>query len=471
MARNINKFSIIFTTFLFPLSGKAYFLAAPDTVPVAPAHHAEALLPDLGSTSVPAERETKNKFSTLVNSLGQSLKNSNQDTISQRKDSEWLVSGLRDSVTSEVNNTGQNLLSALGHAQLAINVNNQGKFTGSTGSLLTPWYAQPTFLTYSQLSINQSTLGTLGSAGIGQRFSNDQWLFGYHAFLDHLFATQQQRESFGLELWNHFLRLSANYYAPLDGWRARSLSQEQRLARGYDISSQSYLPFYQQMGITFNWQQYLGENIDQFNNGNLQNDPRSMSVGVTFTPLPLVTFTAAHKMGTGGVSQDLFGLNINYHFGQSLAKQLSPSALSDVRSLYGSRYDIVTRNRLPVMSYRKKAQSLSVFLATPPWQLNSGDSVDLIVQITPKKAIKSLSWQGDTRQLSLTPPQDSNGLTGWTIILPAWNDQPGASNQYHLAVKVDDGKQQVISNTITLSPQRPINNHYFTIGAEDPSQD
>ena len=420
-------------------------------------------LPDLGS-SQSSNSQSDQRLTDIVTSLGKSLQNSDDETSTGRSASEWAFNHLRDKLTQKVDSTGEHILSPFGQANLSLNVDMEGKFTGSTGSLFTPISDNGQRLTFSQLSVNQSTLGTVGSAGLGQRFSNNQWLFGYNAFLDQLFTNNQQRGSIGTELWSHYLRFSANYYTPLSGWRNTSATQSQRMARGYDITSQGYLPFYQQLGVTVSWQQYLGEDIDIFNDGNYYNNPRSMSVGLTYTPIPLVTVSASHKEGSGGSSQDVFGLNLNYHFGQSLSQQLSPFAVAEARSLFGSRYDVVTRSNLPVMSYRKR-RTFSVYLATPPWQLNAGDSITLVVQATPNKSIKHVEWQGDTRLLSLTPPANTQQLTGWTIILPAWDDNPGAKNEYHLAVTVDNGKKKATSNTITLKSEPPAQQpDYFNRG-------
>ena len=420
-------------------------------------------LPDLGS-SQSSNSQSDQRLTDIATSLGKSLQNSDDETSTGRSASEWAFNHLRDKLTQKVDSTGEHILSPFGQANLSLNVDMEGKFTGSTGSLFTPFSDNGQRLTFSQLSVNQSTLGTVGSAGLGQRFSNNQWLFGYNAFLDQLFTNNQQRGSIGTELWSHYLRFSANYYTPLSGWRNTSATQSQRMARGYDITSQGYLPFYQQLGMTVSWQQYLGEGIDIFNDGNYYNNPRSMSVGLTYTPIPLVTVSASHKEGSGGTSQDVFGLNLNYHFGQSLSQQLSPFAVAEARSLFGSRYDVVTRSNLPVMSYRKR-QTFSVYLATPPWQLNAGDSITLVVQATPNKSIKHVEWQGDTRQLSLTPPANTQQLTGWTIILPAWDNTPGAKNEYHLAVTVDNGKNRATSNTITLKSEPPAQQpDYFNQG-------
>lgn len=176
---------------------------------------------------------------------------------------------------------------------------------------------------------------------------------------------------------------------------------------------------------------------------------------MTYTPIPLVTFSASHKSGTGGESQDLFGLKFNYRFGESLRAQLSPDNVADAHSLRGSRFDTATRNNNPVLSYRHRSH-LSVFLATPPWQLSAGESLMLKLQVSSDKNIREIHWQGDTRALSLTPPANPTDLQGWSIIMPAWSNESGDSNEYHLAVTVVTASDTVTSNTITLKLTPPL---------------
>lgn len=81
-----------------------------------------------------------------------------------------------------------------------------------------------------------------------------------------------------------------------------------------------------------------------------------------------MTLTAGHKQGESGVSQNNLGLKLNYRFGVPLVKQLSASEVAATRSLRGSRYDSPERDNLPVMEFRQ-SKTLSVYLATPPWDL------------------------------------------------------------------------------------------------------
>ncbi|MEN1550948.1 inverse autotransporter beta domain-containing protein, partial [Pseudomonas aeruginosa] len=89
-------------------------------------------------------------------------------------------------------------------------------------------------------------------------------------------------------------------------------------------------------------------------------------------------------------------------FGVPLKKQLSAGEVAESQSLRGSRYDNPQRNNLPTLEYRQR-KTLTVFLATPPWDLKPGETVPLKLQIRSRYGIRQLIWQGDTQILSLTP--------------------------------------------------------------------
>ncbi|MEN1226646.1 hypothetical protein AAIH20_36870, partial [Pseudomonas aeruginosa] len=89
------------------------------------------------------------------------------------------------------------------------------------------------------------------------------------------------------------------------------------------------------------------------------------------------------------------------------------------QSLRGSRYDNPQRNNLPTLEYRQR-KTLTVFLATPPWDLKPGETVPLKLQIRSRYGIRQLIWQGDTQILSLTPGAQANSEEGWTLIMPDW---------------------------------------------------
>lgn len=396
------------------------------------------------------------KLATIAKSIGEASQNSSDETSLGQQAGIWAFNHFRDEVANRVVDEGQSLLSPYGQAQIDFNVDMDGNFTGSGASLLTPWVDRYQYLTFSQVGLHQTDDGLIGNAGLGQRWVAGNWLLGYNGFVDRMFSSGLQRASLGTEAWTDYLRFSANYYTPLSGWHNRNPFQQQRLARGYDFTTQGYLPFYRQLGVSVSWQQYLGNNVDLFNSGNRYHNPSALTLGLSYTPVPLVTVSASHKTSSEGESQDQLGLRLNYRFGVALSQQLSPDNVAATRSLRGSRYDTVTRSSTPVLEFRQR-KTLSVFLATPPWQLNPGESLPLKLQIRSANPISKVSWQGDTQALSLTPGANPNDPQGWSIIMPAWDSSPGASNRYRLSVTLEDSKQnRVTSNWITLQLQAPV---------------
>lgn len=411
-------------------------------------------LPSLGGDAS-SEDAFSTRLAQIAKSIGEASNNASDASFGQQA-GVWAFNHLRDEVTERLVDEGQSLLSPYGTAQLSLQVDMEGNFIGSGGQLLTPWQDNYQYLTFSQLGVTQTDDGLMGNAGLGQRWVAGNWLLGYNALVDRQLDSGLQRASLGTEAWSDFLRLSANYYAPLGSWRNSSTSQQNRMARGYDITSQGYLPFYRQLGVSVTWEQYLGDRVDLFNNGSLEKNPVAVKVGVNYTPVPLLTFTASHKEGESSQSQDQLGMRINYRPGVALSKQLSADNVAEARSLRGSRYDLVERNTTPVLEFRQR-KDLSVFLATPPWQLQSGETLTLKLQIRAVNRITAVSWQGDTQALSLTPPANNTNPHGWSVIMPQWDSNPGASNQYRLSVTLEDEKQQrVTSNWITLQVTPPM---------------
>ncbi|WP_202300489.1 YchO/YchP family invasin [Dryocola clanedunensis] len=361
---------------------------------------------------------------------------------------------IRDALTDKVADEAESLLSPWGKANLNLLVDQHGSWNGSSGSFFSPWEDNNRYLTWSQIGFTQQEDGMTGNIGVGQRWVAGNWLLGYNTFYDSQLSNHLRRAGVGAEAWGEYLRLSANYYHPLNGWQDDTETLEQRLARGYDITAQAWLPFYRHINTSLSLEQYFGDSVDLFNSGTGYRNPLAVTMGLSYTPVPLVTFTAQHKQGENGVGQDNLGLKLNYRMGVPLAKQLSSAEVATTSSLRGSRYDSVERSHLPVMEYRQR-KTLSVFLATPPWELHPGETVELKLQVRAHNAIRNISWQGDTQVLSLTPPANNHSTDGWSVIMPA--SQDGEAGEYHLSVTLEDDKgQKVTSNWITLKQVEPL---------------
>ncbi|CAM6553964.1 YchO/YchP family invasin [Citrobacter freundii] len=402
-------------------------------------------------------------FAEMVKAFGEaSMTDNGLDTGEQAK--QFAFGQVRDRVSEQVNQQLESWLSPWGNASVGLQVDNEGSFTGSRGSWFIPWQDNQRYLTWSQLGLTQQDGGLVSNTGIGQRWVRDGWLLGYNTFYDNLLDENLPRGGVGAEAWGEYLRLSANYYQPLSSWQDRFATQEQRMARGYDLTAQMRMPFYQHLNTSVSVEQYFGDQVDLFHSGTGYHNPVAVNLGLSYTPVPLITVTAQHKQGENGVSQNNLGLTLNYRFGVPLKKQLMVSEVANSRSLRGSRYDDPQRNNLPTLEYRQR-KTLSVFLATPPWDLKPGETVALKVQVRSLHGIRRLAWQGDTQALSLTAGSNSRSAQGWTIIMPKWDNREGATNRWRLSVVVEDEQgQRVSSNEITLSLTEP----FITVSENDP---
>lgn len=410
-------------------------------------------LPDLGLA--PESHEGEKHFAEMVKAFGEaSMTDNGLDTGEQAR--QFAFGQMRDAVSEEVNQHLESWLSPWGNASVNIQVDNEGDFNGSRGSWFVPWQDNTHYLTWSQLGLTRQDDGLVSNVGIGQRWVRDGWLLGYNTFYDNLLDENLQRGGLGAEAWGEYLRLSANYYQPFASWRSHTQTQEQRMARGYDVTAEMRLPFYENLNTRVSVEQYFGDSVDLFDSGTGYHNPLAVKLGLSYTPVPLVTVTAQHKQGESGVSQNNLGLNLNYRFGVPLKKQLAASEVAQSKSLRGSRYDAPQRNSLPTIEYRQR-KTLSVFLATPPWDLHSGDTVPLKLQVRSVHGIRHITWQGDTQALSLTAGAKANSIDGWTVIMPAWDNREGAENRWRLSVVIEDEKgQRVSSSEITLSLTEPF---------------
>ncbi|OON41281.1 invasin [Izhakiella australiensis] len=414
-------------------------------------------LPDLGSDNSPTGNRWLKRIAEAARSISEASKSGDSNSSFGDEAGQWAFEHFRNEVAKKAENEGQHLLSPYGTANISLLVDNHGRFNGTSASLLTPLADRQQQLTFSQIGLEQTDVGLMGNAGLGQRWMTRNWMFGYNAFLDQLMDENMRRASLGAEAWGDFLHFSANYYQPVSGWRNSSDNLQMQMARGYDITTKGYLPFYRQLGVSITWERYLGNNVDLFNSGNTYSNPSAIELGISYTPVPLFTFTASHSEGEKGESQDQFGLKMTWRPGVALSQQLSADNVALAHSLLGSRYDAVERSDQPVMAFRQR-KTLSVFLATPPWQVQPGENLPLKLQVRHTNAIHALSWQGDTQSLSLTPPANNASPDGWSIIIPPWDNSPGASNEYRLSVTVEDSQQQrVTSNWVTLKLDPPVN--------------
>lgn len=411
-------------------------------------------LPELGmgNDPIPKNDSTPMKMAGKAQNVGAQNWNSMTGDQVKNQAENWAKNQAKAKVVDPLRQQAQEMLGKFGKAQVNLTVDDDGSMNRSSFSLFTPWYENDAMVAFSQAGVHDQEGRTIGNLGAGVRFDQGTWLAGANTFLDQDISRSHSRLGMGLEMWAENAKLASNYYHPLTGWKDSKDFDDylERPARGFDVRFQGYMPAYQHIGVSTVYEKYYGDEVALFGKDNLQKNPHAVTVGLDYTPFPLATVKVQHKMGSEGKNESQVELQLSYQLGTPLSKQLDPGNVSAMRSLMGSRYDLVDRNYDIVLEYKEK-NTLALDLAAVPTTLLEGDIYMMQPLVRSKHTITSVTWNGDTVPLLLVPTAGLNNPQGWQVTLPAWDATPGASNRYTLSVTILDEKgHQATSNEVEI---------------------
>lgn len=414
-------------------------------------------LPELGMGNDPVSKDAPSEAEMKVAAAAQSLGGQDWNTMTgdraKNQAENWATGQAKSRVLTPVQQQAQDLLGKFGKAQVSLSVDDHGDLSKSAASLFTPWYETDDLVTFSQIGVHDQDGRTIGNVGLGLRWDRENWLLGYNTFIDQDISRNHTRLGLGLELWADYTKLATNYYHPLSSWKdSRDFDDYlERPAKGFDVRFQGYLPVYPHLGASAVYEQYFGNEVALFGKDNLQSDPHAVTLGVDYTPVPLVTLKASHKQGQEGKKEAQVDLQLNYQIGTALDKQLDPENVNAMRTLRGSRYDLVDRNYDIVLEYKEKSGLLEVDLAAVPTSLLEGDTYLMQPLVKNKYTLTQVTWNGDVVPLSIIPTAGVLNPQGWQITLPAWSSVPTATNRYQLSVTLRDEKgREATSNPVDI---------------------
>ncbi|PHI29020.1 inverse autotransporter beta domain-containing protein [Budvicia aquatica] len=414
-------------------------------------------LPELGMGNDPIAKDTPSEAEMKVAAAAQSLGGQDWNTMTgdraKNQAENWATGQAKSQVMTPVQQQAQDLLGKFGKAQVNLSVDDNGDFSKSSALLFTPWYENDSLVAFSQVGVHDQDGRTIGNIGAGIRWDQENYLAGYNTFIDQDISRNHTRLGLGLELWADYTKLATNYYHPLSRWKDSRDFEDylERPAKGFDVRFQGYLPVYPHLGTSAVYEQYFGNEVALFGKDNLQSDPHAVTLGVDYTPVPLVTLKASHKQGQQGNKEAQVDLQLNYQLGTALGKQLDPENVNAMRTLRGSRYDLVDRNYDIVLEYKEKTGLLEVDLAAVPAPLLEGDTYLMQPLVKNKYAITQVTWNGDVVPLSIIPTAGALNPQGWQITLPAWGSAPGDTNRYQLSVTLRDEKgREATSNPVDI---------------------
>ncbi len=371
----------------------------------------------------------------------------------------------RSAVTNEINASSQQWLNQFGTARVQLNVDSDFKLDNSALDLLVPLKDSESSLLFTQLGVRNKDSRNTVNIGAGIRQYQGDWMYGANTFFDNDLTGKNRRVGVGAEVATDYLKFSANTYFGLTGWhQSRDFSSyDERPADGFDIRTEAYLPAYPQLGGKLMYEKYRGDEVALFGKDDRQKDPHAVTLGVNYTPVPLVTIGAEHREGKGNNNNTSVNVQLNYRMGQPWNDQIDQSAVAANRTLAGSRYDLVERNNNIVLDYKK--QELIHLVLPDRISGSGGGAITLTAQVRAKYGFSRIEWDatplenagGSTSpltqsSLSVTLPFYQHILrtsNTHTISAVAYDAQGNASNRAVTSIEVTRPETMVISHLAT----------------------
>ncbi|MDC9623866.1 inverse autotransporter beta domain-containing protein [Xenorhabdus sp. XENO-7] len=396
-------------------------------------------------TSHPYSKETQDtpEFDAqnfIVNNLqtmSQVLSSSPSELKTQA--TSYALGKLNSTLLSET----QKWLSQFGTVSINFGLDRDWKLKNHSLDFLLPLYDNKAdWLFFSQLGYRNKDSRNTMNIGLGGRYFYRNWMYGLNTFYDYDITGKNRRIGLGSEIWGDYIKLSANAYHRLSDWQnSRNFDYYyERPANGYDINSEFYLPFYPNLGAKLSYEKYFGDSVTLFNRDTKQKNPSLAKIGLTYTPIPLFTIGVDYKQGESGRTETQFLANLNYRFGTPISTQLDHNNVASMRTLAGSRYDLVERNNNIVLEH-KKIEEIEL-LAVEPILGYGHQEIKISIPVRSHKNIKQTSWKvADKAFEQYNGKFSSDSGKDITVTLPSY--QEAHKQDYILDISITDNQERI----------------------------
>ena len=311
-------------------------------------------LPSLGSDNMASGNDNERVIAKYSKTIG--------TLLSQKKRTQKLSDSIQDHALNQAANKAtkeiESWLSKAGNAKLRIDINKKLSIKNSQLDWLIPWYDEPDTVLFAQHSIHRVDGRLQINNGIGVRLFNKKSTTGINAFIDHDLSHYHTRAGIGVEYWQDYLKFNANAYLGLVSPKSASELNHNfnaKTANGWDVQAQGWLPTYPNLGGSLKYEQYYGNSAALFGKTKRQRNPQSAIFSANWTPFPLLTFNANHKIGSGGKRETQTKIQLTWTLGKDLAYHLNPTKVAKARSVSGNRHDFVGRNNHTILNYQNKS--------------------------------------------------------------------------------------------------------------------
>ncbi|CDG19504.1 inverse autotransporter beta domain-containing protein [Xenorhabdus doucetiae] len=387
---------------------------------------------NLGKNQNSSNADTPQLIASNIQTVSNILSSSPSELTEQAKS--YALGKLNSTVASET----QKWLSQFGTARINFGLDRKGTLKNNALDLLLPLYDNKTdWLFFSQLGYRNKDSRDTINVGLGGRYFYQDWMYGLNTFYDRDLTGKNQRLGLGGEIWGDYIKFSANTYYRLSDWRNSQhfKDYDERPANGYDINGEFFLPAYPNLGAKLAYEQYFGDNVTLFNRDTKQKNPSLAKLGLTYTPVPLFTLGMDYKQGGSGHSETQFLANLSYKLGVPLSAQLSPDNVAAMRTLAGSRYDLVERNNNIVLDHQKK----TIVQLTLPETITgfSQEEQDITVKLSSNTAVKQIHWTTNDDFAKHGGKLSSRVGHTITVTLPKYLSGDNQNNNYPIYARAE----------------------------------
>ncbi len=406
-----------------------------------------AQLSVMGAPLYAADKPTERKGnSVLLEQVAQKVKQIGEAGGAGSLNLPGMVS---QEVTGSAKQAAHDWLKRFGTTRLELGTSDDFRLLGGSLDMLLPLWDQENQMFFTQYGVRKKDGKFTGNVGIGYRHFMSGWMFGYNGFYDHSLSRGHQRAGLGVEAWRDYLKLSANGYMRVSNWKASDdlTDYDERPASGFDLRAEGYLPALPSLGGKLMYEQYFGNEVGLFGRDNRQSNPAAVTVGLNYTPIPLVTVGVHHRRGVGQNSTNA-NIQLTYQLGLPWSKQVDSRLVASRRSLMGSRYDLVERNNDIVLQYRKQ----QLIKLTLPAEVKGKYPSTMPLQYTveAKHGLKRIEWQDGALVAAGGAVIDTGGGV-YQVRMPAY--RAGGNNTYPLSAVAYDIKNTsaTASTQVTVS--------------------
>ncbi|PHM63729.1 inverse autotransporter beta domain-containing protein [Xenorhabdus ishibashii] len=355
---------------------------------------------------------------------------------------------------STVFSEAQKWLSQYGTVRIHFGLDRKWALKNNSIDILLPIFDNKTdWLLFSQLGYRNKDSRNTVNLGVGGRYFYQNWMYGLNTFYDHDITGKNQRLGLGGEIWGDYIKLAANTYYRLIDWQESQNFQDyyERPANGYDINGEFFLPVYPNLGMKLTYEQYFGDNVTLFNHDTKQKNPSLAKLGLTYTPIPLFTMGVDYKQGKSGHTETQFLANLNYKFGVPFSTQLSPVNIASMRTLAGSRYDLVERNNHIILDHLKREQEM--LIALEPIVGYGQQDIPVNAPIQPDANIKHVRWIVTDKAFTDNHGKlSSDSGKSIVITLPSYQETHKSDYKLDILITYNQGGTKVIQVPIKVFP-------------------